>query len=107
MKFLIVFFYPISYPISKILDYCFGADEESSNIAKVELEALILIQNSNTMKKSNSNNKISSSGSSRAIENKVKCFANTNKLSDKEVRLSFISLFIDTLTYLYINLIVY
>lgn len=41
VKFLMMLFWPISYPISKILDYLFGLEDESVNVPRVELEAMI------------------------------------------------------------------
>lgn len=41
---LLALFYPVSYPISKILDYWFGEDEDSGNISRNELEALVILQ---------------------------------------------------------------
>jgi Mg2+/Co2+ transporter CorC len=42
--FLLYLLYPITYPISKVLDYVFGHDEESS-FSRHELEALVILQN--------------------------------------------------------------
>lgn len=42
--FLLLIFYPISYPISKLLDYCFGAEENSGAISREELAALVVLQ---------------------------------------------------------------
>ncbi len=42
--FLIAFFYPLSYPISKLLDYLLGAEDSSSSITRTELEALVILQ---------------------------------------------------------------
>jgi len=36
--------YPIAYPVSKILDYLFGTEEESPNIPREELGALMRLQ---------------------------------------------------------------
>ena len=41
---IIFVLYPIAYPISLILDYIFGEEEESSNMTRKELEALMLLQ---------------------------------------------------------------
>lgn len=42
--FLLVLFYPISYPISKVLDYLFGSEENTGSMSREELEALVLLQ---------------------------------------------------------------
>ncbi len=43
--FLIVIFYPISFPISKLLDYVLGAENSDGSISRTELEALMMLQN--------------------------------------------------------------
>jgi metal transporter CNNM len=42
--FLLILFYPVSYPLSRMLDYFFGAEEADSAVSRVELEALMLLQ---------------------------------------------------------------
>lgn len=42
--FLLFFFYPISWPLSKILDFLFGLEENAGSITREELEALVLLQ---------------------------------------------------------------
>eukprot|EP01038_Epipyxis_sp_PR26KG_P011531 gene11531-15446_t len=42
--FLLFIFYPISFPISKILDYAFGTDDNAGSISRNELEALVILQ---------------------------------------------------------------
>ena len=44
MKTLIFIFYPIAYPISILLDNLFGHEEESTNLKRHELEALMRLQ---------------------------------------------------------------
>jgi hypothetical protein len=41
---LFALFYPISFPISKLLDYWFGEDDDNGNISRRELEALVILQ---------------------------------------------------------------
>lgn len=45
--FLFIIFYPISFPLSKLLDFWFGVDESGGNISRNELEALVILQGSN------------------------------------------------------------
>ena len=42
--FLLALFYPIAYPLSRVLDYFFGAEEADSTVSRVELEALMTLQ---------------------------------------------------------------
>lgn len=42
--FLLTLFYPIAYPLSRVLDYLFGADEADSSVSRLELEALMTLQ---------------------------------------------------------------
>jgi CBS domain containing-hemolysin-like protein len=42
---VIIVFYPVSYPISALLDRAFGHDERASTISRDELEALMILQN--------------------------------------------------------------
>jgi hypothetical protein len=41
--FMITVLYPIAYPISRILDYIFG-EEEEGHMSRNELEALVILQ---------------------------------------------------------------
>ena len=41
---LIGLFYPLAYPLSRVLDYFFGADEDDSSVTRNELEALMVLQ---------------------------------------------------------------
>eukprot|EP01041_Mallomonas_annulata_P001031 gene1031-2020_t len=47
VKILMIIFYPIAFPISLFLDKLFGHEEESSNISRNELWALITLQKPN------------------------------------------------------------
>lgn len=42
--FLFALFYPIAYPLSKVLDYFFGTEEATGDISRSELEALVILQ---------------------------------------------------------------
>jgi hypothetical protein len=42
--FLLLLFYPIAYPISLLLDYLFGQEDDSGSMSRDELEALVLLQ---------------------------------------------------------------
>lgn len=41
---LFALFYPIAFPISKVLDFWFGEEEDSGSISRKELEALVILQ---------------------------------------------------------------
>ena len=41
---LIGLFYPLSYPLSRVLDFFFGAEEDDSSVTRNELEALMVLQ---------------------------------------------------------------
>lgn len=47
VKGLTNFLYPLGYPLSKGLDFIFGAEEETSVITRAELGALVYLQNTN------------------------------------------------------------
>ena len=42
---IIFLFYPVSYPISVVLDRTFGHEDKASTISRDELEALMILQN--------------------------------------------------------------
>lgn len=42
--FLLILFYPISFPIAKILDYFIGEEDGDNSISREELEALVVLQ---------------------------------------------------------------
>ena len=44
--FLLALFYPIAFPMSKVLDYLFGDEVTDGNITRSDLEALVMIQSS-------------------------------------------------------------
>eukprot|EP01034_Spumella_vulgaris_P021616 gene21616-27655_t len=52
--FLVGFFYPVAYPISRLLDYILGHDETSGNITRTELEALVILQGKHSTAATNS-----------------------------------------------------
>ena len=78
VKFLQIIFCPLAYPIAKLLDYLFGHEEETANIARDELEALITLQSAG-------NDKTKSAPLSSSKESPAD-IDHSNELSKKEVR---------------------
>lgn len=66
--FLLALFYPITFPISKVLDYVFGAEEDGGSISREELEALVILQGSNHRKLARENSIMSDSDKSAVME---------------------------------------
>eukprot|EP01041_Mallomonas_annulata_P001028 gene1028-2016_t len=88
VRFLISLFYPIAFPISKVLDYLFGAEEESSNIARDELEALILLQNTTASSQSRVGEVNCSPGrSAKNLQSLKPAVKGAKNLSEREVEL--------------------
>lgn len=61
--FLFFIFYPISYPIGKLLDHLIGSEEGSSSISREELEAIVMLQSADYKRLSRENSLISRTAS--------------------------------------------
>lgn len=62
--FLLFIFYPIAYPIGKLLDYLIGTEEGSSSISREELEAIVKLQSADYQRLSRENSLILRTSSS-------------------------------------------
>lgn len=78
--FLFALFYPISFPISKVLDYAFGADDMDGNISRVELEALVILQGNEHRRLHRENSLMSDGGS----DNNSKVISNSAASSEPQ-----------------------
>ncbi len=91
--FLLALFYPVAFPISKLLDYWFG-EEDNGNITRAELEALVILQSEEHKELLSRHNDITSESSFDVdIESAAQSVQinenkeNLGKLSSQEVRL--------------------
>lgn len=48
--FLMFIFWPIAYPLGKLLDHIFGVEEDHGSLSRSELEALVTLQDSNRLR---------------------------------------------------------
>lgn len=67
--FLMTCFWPIAYPISIVLDWIFGAEEQSSVLSREEFQALVMLQSLQKKPQKQSNTQLNTSENGRNLLN--------------------------------------